>query len=104
MAEHDEQSLESWRRQLCLAFSQLSSAEEAQAFLTDLLSVREIDEFARRLEVARMLRAGASYLEVSQVTGTSSTTVSRVSKCLNGTAGGYRSVLDKLDEDAHTTQ
>ena len=47
-----------------------------------------------------MLREGKPYLEVSHVTGASSTTVSRVSKCLNGEAGGYRLVLDRLDARA----
>ena len=44
-----------------------------------------------------MLAAGASYLDVSHATGASSTTVSRASMCLNGAAGGYRMVLERLD-------
>ena len=44
-----------------------------------------------------MLAAGASYVDVSRATGASSTTVSRVSKCLNGPGGGYRMVLARLD-------
>ena len=39
---------------------------------------------------------GHSYVDVSRATGASSTTVSRVSKCLNGPAGGYRLVLSRL--------
>ena len=70
--------------------------DEAHAFLSDLLSLREMTELARRLEVARMLHQGSSYVEVSHTTGASSTTVSRVSKCLNGSKGGYRLVLDRL--------
>ena len=42
------------------------------------------------------LDAGKPYLSVQEQTGASSTTVSRVSKCLNGAAGGYRVVLDRL--------
>lgn len=98
MAERSEQNIQLWQHQLYSAFCQLSSPEETQAFLSDLLSPREIEEFARRLEVARMLRTGSSYIEVSQTTGASSTTVSRVSKCLNGKTGGYRLVLERLDE------
>ena len=98
MVGRREQDIQLWQNQLYSAFCQLSSPQEVRAFLSDLLSPREIEEFARRLEVARMLRAGSSYIEVSQTTGASSTTVSRVSKCLNGTAGGYRLVLERLDE------
>ena len=82
---------------LCSALCVLSSPDEAQALLADLCTKREIAELAQRLEVAHLLRAGRSYVEVSSATGASSTTVSRVSKCLNGEEGGYRMVLDRIE-------
>lgn len=82
---------------LCTALCTLATPDEAEALLQDLCTRREITELAQRLEVATMLREGRSYLEVSHATGASSTTVSRVSKCLNGPVGGYRVVLDRLD-------
>ena len=81
---------------LCAALCCLGSPEDAHALLADLCTPREIAELAQRLEVATMLRAGSSYLEVSRATGASSTTVSRVSKCLTGPVGGYRMVLERL--------
>ena len=78
------------------ALVSLRTPEEALALLRDLCTVREIEDLSQRLEVARMLAAGASYVDVSRTTGASSTTVSRVSKCLNGNEGGYRLVLDRL--------
>ena len=78
---------------LCL----LASVDEARAFLSDLCTPREIEDLSQRLEVATMLAAGSSYLEVSRAMGASSTTVSRVSKCLNKGTGGYRMVLSRLD-------
>ena len=75
------------------AMSSLATPQEARSFLLDVCSRREILDLAQRLEVATMLRDGASYLSVSRSTGASSTTVSRVSKCLNGPEGGYRLVL-----------
>lgn len=83
---------------LCEAFASLADADEAAAFLSDICSAKEVDDLAQRLEVARLLRGGTSYVEVSRRTGASSTTVSRVSKCLNGSAGGYRTVLGRLGE------
>ena len=78
----------------------LRTPDEARALLHDLCTRREIEDLSQRLEVARMLSqghsAGASYVDVSRTTGASSTTVSRVSKCLNGEAGGYRTVLERL--------
>ena len=82
---------------LCVALCALETPEEAHALLADLCTKRETSELAQRLEVAVMLRAGRSYVEVSRVTGASSTTVSRVSKCLNGRrAATAVLVLDRL--------
>jgi TrpR-related protein YerC/YecD len=53
---------------------------------------------AQRLEVARMLSAGEHYDRIREVTGASSTTISRVSRCLNYGADGYKRVLDHLRE------
>lgn len=83
-------------RRLLDALCLLESPEEARALLLDLCTPREIADLAQRLEMARLLSEGASYLSVSRRTGASSTTVSRVSKCLNNGAGGYRLVLARL--------
>lgn len=82
------------------ALVSLRTTEEARALLHDLFTPREVADLSQRLEVARLLAAGTSYVEVSHATGASSTTVSRVSKCLNGEAGGYRTVLARLADDA----
>ena len=83
--------------QLVEAFGCLKTADDVRAFLTDLCTPREICDFAQRLQVARYLDEGEPYVEVQARTGASSTTVSRVSKALNGTWGGYRNVLIKMD-------
>lgn len=97
MAHLDEQTEPQGAARLYEALCALESPEEAKALLEDLCSRRELSDLAQRLEVARLLQTGASYLDVSRETGASSTTVSRVSKCLNGPAGGYRMVLSRLD-------
>ena len=78
---------------LLSVFAELTTPEEVKAFLLDLCTLKEIVDLSQRLEVARLLDSGESYLSVQQSTGASSTTVSRVSKCLNGPVGGYRAVL-----------
>lgn len=85
--------------QLVAAFLTLGSEEDVRAFLTDLCTPREICDFAQRLQVARYLDEGEPYVEVQARTGASSTTVSRVSKALNGEWGGYRRVLIELSDD-----
>lgn len=84
--------------QLVRAFSLVEGEEEIKAFLTDLCTPREVCDLAQRLEVARGLDEGSSYLEVQSQTGASSTTVSRVSKALNGEYGGCRRVIVRLED------
>ena len=73
-------------KQLVHAFSLLDDENDIQAFLTDICTPREICD------------QGEPYVEVQARTGASSTTVSRVSKALNGEYGGYRKILIKLED------
>ena len=84
--------------QLVRSFLLLENEEDVRAFLTDLCTPREICDFAQRLQVARYLDEGEPYVEVQARTGASSTTVSRVSKALNGEHGGYRRILIKIED------
>jgi TrpR-related protein YerC/YecD len=83
---------------LVVAFASLDDPDEVYAFLQDVCTVREIQEMAQRLEVARMLTAGEHYDHIREVTGASSTTISRVSRCVNYGADGYKAALDHLRE------
>jgi TrpR-related protein YerC/YecD len=78
----------------------LSDADEVYAFLQDVATVREIHDMAQRLAVARMLAAGEHYDRVREVTGASTTTISRVSRCLHYGADGYRTVLDRTSAES----
>jgi TrpR-related protein YerC/YecD len=83
---------------LLAAFAEMRDPDAVFAFLQDLCTVREIQEMAQRLEVARMLSAGEHYDRIREATGASTTTISRVSRCLNYGADGYRAVLDTTRE------
>lgn len=85
--------------ELLRALLALESPDETYAFLQDLCTIREVQDMAQRLQVARMLDAGEHYTEIQERTGASATTISRVSKSLNYGADGYRAVLDKLTPD-----
>ncbi len=78
------------------AFAALKTPDEVYAFLQDVCTIREIHDMAQRLAVARMLAAGEHYSRIQEATGASSTTISRVSRCLNYGADGYRTVLERL--------
>ncbi len=76
----------------------LNSMEECQAFFEDICTIKELGAIAQRLEVACQLDAGRNYNEVSEDTGVSSATISRVNKCLLYGEGGYRIALERLKE------
>lgn len=95
----DESRVAESTERLLAALCALRTPDEARAFLADLCTPREIADLAQRLDVAHLLSEGTSYARVSTLTGASSTTVSRVSKCLNGERGGYRTVLRRLGGD-----
>jgi TrpR-related protein YerC/YecD len=81
---------------LIKAFLSLQDADEGYALLTDLCTIREIQDMAQRLEVARMLDAGEHYTAIQETTGASATTISRVSKSLHYGADGYTRVLGRI--------
>ena len=74
----------------------LGSVEECYAYFEDLCTMKEVRDLSQRLEIARRLDRGDSYLNTVEHTGASSATVSRVNRCLEYGAGGYRFILDRL--------
>jgi TrpR-related protein YerC/YecD len=74
----------------------LSSPADCAAFFSDLCTPAELEALAGRWKVARLLDQGLPYREISEKTGISTATVTRVARCLTyGRDGGYRRVLDK---------
>ena len=65
-------------------------------FLRDLLTEKEILEFSRRFEVAKMLEENISYSIIEKKTAMSSTTIARVSKFLKGENTWYKSAISLL--------
>lgn len=76
----------------------LKSKEECYRFFQDLATIAEIKALAQRLEVARMLEEDITYTRIADVTGASSATISRVKRCLNYGADGYKMILGRLAE------
>lgn len=65
-------------------------------FLRDLLSEKEIIEFSKRFETAKMLTENISYKEIEQKTKMSSTTIARISKYLNWENNWYKNAISKI--------
>jgi TrpR-related protein YerC/YecD len=82
--------------QLFEAILTLKTVEECYIFFDDLCTVNEIQSLAQRLEVARLLRQGATYSQIERETGASTATISRVKRCLNYGTEGYEMALSRL--------
>ena len=76
----------------------LKTREECYQFFEDVCTVNEILSLAQRFEVARMLRSGKTYLEISEATGASTATISRVNRSLVYSNDGYQIVFERLAE------
>ena len=80
------------------AVIKLNSIEDAEKFFEDVCTIKELEAISQRLEVAELLSDGRNYQDVSRLTGASTATISRVSKCLNYGAGGYELVIGKRED------
>ncbi|WP_299092422.1 YerC/YecD family TrpR-related protein [uncultured Metabacillus sp.] len=83
--------------QLFNAILSLKTEEECAAFFDDLCTMNEIKSFMQRLEVARMLRKGDTYMDIQLETNASSATITRVKKLLDYGNDGYQIVLERIE-------
>lgn len=74
----------------------LSTPEDVKAFMEDICTLREIEQIAQRMECAQYLLRGDTYLEIIARTDISSTTLSRISRCIQHGSGGYSELLTKF--------
>jgi len=79
--------------QLFNAVLSLKDEQECANFFEDICTLSEIKAMCQRLEVAKRLSAGENYVTIAKETGASSTTVSRVNRCLHYGAGGYAKIF-----------
>lgn len=76
----------------------LENIDDCYRFFEDICTVSELKSMAQRLEVAKMLQANRTYGDIAAKTGASTATISRVKRCLNFGADGYKQVLNSLAE------
>jgi TrpR-related protein YerC/YecD len=92
---------DSWRTDeaeaLLDAIVRLETRDEAALFLRDLCTLGELRNIAQRWAVARLLEAGMHYAQISEETGASTATITRIASWLHHGDGGYRLLLDRLN-------
>ena len=81
------------------AILSLKNEEECYRFFDDLCTFSEIEAMSQRFEVASLLADGKTFTQISQKIGVSSTTITRVNKCLCYGADGYKLLLDREREE-----
>ena len=84
---------------LIRALLSLESESECIAFLEDLMTRRELDDIAQRMQVVKMLSEQAVYSKIVEKTGASTATISRVNRSYNYGSGGYARILEKIKEE-----
>ena len=90
--------------QLFEAILCLKNKEECYTFFEDVCTINELLSLSQRFEVAKMLREKRTYLEISEKTGASTATISRVNRCLTYGAGGYQLILGKTKFGDETSE
>ena len=74
--------------------AQMESADDVYNFLSDLCTIKELQDMAQRFEMALLLKEGANYQSVAGKVGASSATISRVNRCLMYGNGGYEKAIE----------
>ena len=73
----------------------LETLDDCYRFFDDLCTISELHSFVQRFEVAKMLNDGITFNLIAEKTGASTATISRVNRCLQYGADGYKNVLNK---------
>ena len=74
----------------------LKDREECYTFFEDVCTINEILSLSQRFEVAKMLKDKRTYHDISEKTGASTATISRVNRSLNYGSDGYEKVFERL--------
>ncbi len=77
----------------------LESVEECYEFFEDLCTISELVSIAQRFKVAELLSEKHTCHDISQATGASTATISRVNRCLLYGTGGYQKALKRLKQE-----
>ena len=83
-------------RELFEIIASLENGDECARFFRDLCTLNELKSMAERWRVARMVSEDIPYRLISENTGASTATITRIAHWVNHGEGGYRQMLEKL--------
>ena len=76
----------------------LQDREECYRFFDDLCTVKEISDMSQRLEAAKLLLEGKTYEQIVKSAEISTATISRINRCIQYGAGGYQTIIQRLEK------
>ncbi|MFH0988236.1 MAG: YerC/YecD family TrpR-related protein [Parcubacteria group bacterium] len=80
-------------KELFGAIAVLKTPRECKNFMRDLCTISELKAMSERWQVAKKVKKGTSYRKISQETGASTATITRVAHWLHHGMGGYEVML-----------
>lgn len=102
----DEEKNDIWKEieekspDLLDVFMSFKNKDELKAFFRDLMSERDIREFAMRWEIAKMLDAGMSFTQIQEKWDgdemVSANTITKINRWLKEGCGGYKTMIDRM--------
>jgi TrpR-related protein YerC/YecD len=82
-------------KELFEVIASLKNGDECARFLRDLCTLNELKAMAERWRVARMVSEDIPYRLISEQTGASTATITRIAHWVNHGEGGYRLMLER---------
>ena len=73
--------------------------DDCYSFFVEVCTINELLSLSQRFEVAKMLMYKRTYLDISEKTGASTATISRVNRSLNYGNDGYDMVFGRMGLD-----
>lgn len=84
---------------LVKAILSVETEDECAALIEDLMTIKEINDMAQRMLVAKLLSEQTVYNKIVEETGASTATISRVNRAYSYGTGGYKKALSAIVEE-----
>jgi len=97
MRKNQNQNYKKNLNQLCQAILSLDNKKDLQNFLIDLCTQTELQAMSERLEVAKLINQKIPYRKISELTGLSTTTITRIANWMKDGKQGYNKALKNLE-------
>lgn len=81
---------------LVKAILSVKTEDECTALIEDLMTIKEVNDMAQRMLVAKLLSEQTVYNKIVEETGASTTTISRVNRAYTYGSGGYKKALSVI--------